>query len=605
MIVKFWNLIIFYKKIKQTCKQAIIEKHTNFIDKKWDYLFFDFQALIYSTYNLLSNDINYVIRLLFYIKYLLNTDISKLHSNDYPSTYKDVIVYFITKNENYFKKIFNKNYKKIIHGIYTYNKSIYDLALAVNYNNENIIIEILCENVINLVKKISDHHIKYNDTYTRTYIFFDGIPSKAKIKEQMVRRIYPEIIYYIKKDLKHTATALELDIDIKLLNDMPPSIGINKPIVIKLKQLLEEIYDSQKGKFNINELTNYGEAEHQLMLVLEQLKISNILLVSPDADLILLSIINYVKNIKIDILRISTNIIYEFDIRSYDFNINKSPFYYTFAYIFIDKILEEFNLNTKQAQLDIAYILLLLGDDFIPINPDLTINSLNDILRIYKNTNVQIIDMPNNSKNIITKGFNNAEKLKLATCNIYKLNYLNFIEFIYNLNLYKSNQQTKTFNEKFLQNEKINLGKLNKFYLYAFYKPKLQLFDKLYYLNKGIFINKHNKLELLISQKNKSEIISSSEAQIINYLEGCKFIFDLYITNNLKTYNWFYKYEVAPNLQEIYSFLKLKSVDEFDYIFDYVKKQDPTKFLSYSSYQIYIDLIKYKTKKKILINKCR
>ena len=133
----------FYKKIKQTCKQAIIEKHTNFIDKKWDYLFFDFQALIYSTYNLLSNDINYVIRLLFYIKYLLNTDISKLHSNDYPSTYKDVIVYFITKNENYFKKIFNKNYKKIIHGIYTYNKSIYDLALAVNYNNENIIIEIL------------------------------------------------------------------------------------------------------------------------------------------------------------------------------------------------------------------------------------------------------------------------------------------------------------------------------------------------------------------------------------------------------------------------------------------------------------------------------
>ena len=99
----------FYKKIKQTCKQAIIEKHTNFIDKKWDYLFFDFQALIYSTYNLLSNDINYVIRLLFYIKYLLNTDISKLHSNDYPSTYKDVIVYFITKNENYFKKIFNKN----------------------------------------------------------------------------------------------------------------------------------------------------------------------------------------------------------------------------------------------------------------------------------------------------------------------------------------------------------------------------------------------------------------------------------------------------------------------------------------------------------------
>ena len=250
-----------------------------------------------------------------------------------------------------------------------------------NYNNENIIIEILCENVINLVKKISDHHIKYNDTYTRTYIFFDGIPSKAKIKEQMVRRIYPEIIYYIKKDLKHTATALELDIDIKLLNDMPPSIGINKPIVIKLKQLLEEIYDSQKGKFNINELTNYGEAEHQLMLVLEQLKISNILLVSPDADLILLSIINYVKNIKIDILRISTNIIYEFDIRSYDFNINKSPFYYTFAYIFIDKILEEFNLNTKQAQLDIAYILLLLGDDFIPIKGEIQQETQKELLQ--------------------------------------------------------------------------------------------------------------------------------------------------------------------------------------------------------------------------------
>ena len=73
---------------------------------------------------------------------------------------------------------------------------------------------------------------------------------------------------------------------------------------------------------------------------------SDILLLSPDADLILLSIISYAKNIKIDILRINFYTNYDNDIRNYNIymekNINnyyelKLPFYYSYGYIFINK----------------------------------------------------------------------------------------------------------------------------------------------------------------------------------------------------------------------------------------------------------------------------
>ena len=85
---------LFYKKLKKVCNNSIIEDIKIYNDKKWDYLFFDFQSIIYSAYSLFSSEINYIIILLFYLRYLLYNDKIELFNNKYNNvSYKDVLNY--------------------------------------------------------------------------------------------------------------------------------------------------------------------------------------------------------------------------------------------------------------------------------------------------------------------------------------------------------------------------------------------------------------------------------------------------------------------------------------------------------------------------------
>ena len=94
-------------------------------------------------------------------------------------------------------------------------------------------------------------------------------------------------------------------------------------------------------------------------------------------------------------------------------------------------------------------------------------------------------------------------------------------------------------------------------------------------------------------------VIFLNDQQIINYLEGCKFIFDIYINNTLENYNWVYNYEVAPNLIDIYNFLKNKTSKELEELFDYTKNYRH-QYLTYKTYNKYINYLKFKNIKNIL-----
>lgn len=379
----------FYKKIKKKCPNAIIENNNKFINNKWDYIFVDFQSMIYSTYYLFSNEINYFYRLIYYINYTINNNI-KLNINI--EKCKLIIDYIMTKYEIYFINLYGNDYYDIKLKVGNFDVDIINkfiLNLDNNNNDENIIIDTLTEYVVSNLIELSDNHIETDNKYNNTYIFFDGIPSKSKIKEQIGRRIYPEILKYIKLNLLKNTSTIEFELNKILLNDNPPSIGIDKPIIHKINNKLKIINDPIKGKFNINKLDSYGEAEHQIMTYLNDYltlyKNTTILLISPDADLILLSIINNTKNLNIDILKLDVNVINIIDNYEYN-NIDViSPFYYKYNYIYIKEIIKCLELNTYQEQLDISYLLLLLGDDFLPIVPNLTIDSLDSIIKIYKN----------------------------------------------------------------------------------------------------------------------------------------------------------------------------------------------------------------------------
>jgi hypothetical protein len=203
----------------------------------------------------------------------------------------------------------------------------------------------------------------------------------------------------------------------------PISIGYNTPIVLKVRLLLSQINDKIKGRFNINDIDILGEAEHIMMSYItknnKKFFKKKILLQSPDADLILLSMISSVKNnVYIDIFR---------NDRTLSMNNNNISFRFiklTSSYIYIDTLQKNLKFNTKQRILDISYLLLLLGDDFIPIIPTLSVNNIKDIINMYDNlTKKQQCDK---NMRIIQEPFRivNYDNIK------YKLEYNNVISFI-------------------------------------------------------------------------------------------------------------------------------------------------------------------------------
>ena len=568
----------FYKKIKKDYPSSIVERYDYDIYKTYDFIIFDFLSLIYSVYNLFSLDINYYIRILFYLRYAYYSTSIDLYEKSV-SFYSPVLKKIICKYGNYYNNIYLVDTIHILKLIDNMTIDNLNYLLQPVFNNEDIIIDNLIILVLIHVKKIVKYHISASDKYLRTYIFFDGVPSKAKIKEQMIRRIYPDIIKNIKKNLFSHGLYSEVELEKKLLNDSPPSIGINKPIVIKIHSVLSRLSHSTKGKFNINMLSNYGEAEHQIMSYLssnlEYFSNKRILLVSPDADLILLSIIMRSNNIFIDIFKIDI----ENNIEKQGNNQLIANFIY--AYIYPYNIITNLNLINAQEELDVSFILLLLGDDFLPIVPNMNINSLKIIIDIYHKSNLQIVNL-----------------------NSRTLNYINFIVLLGKL---KDIYNHTNIDKGKLKRERENLYVAKKKLLYNLYSRnykskyniyKAYVFDRMFLLNKGVYvINK--SLQLLIYNTVESPYPSSKE-QIYNYLEGCNFIFDIYINNNLLNYNWCYMYEHSPSLSEIYEETKYLSHEELKNIFDYTKKAD-NMYLTADTYQQYIDYLKFLNIKELLI----
>ena len=333
---------------------------------KWDFLILDFQSLLYTYYNILTNEINFFIRYLFCLKY------NFIDMNKNNSDWIIILNYIIDTHEIYFNKIRSTDYfKKQL------NKNKFDDLLSFNFNDSELIINTLTNYIINHTKYLAKNHIIQKDKYSRTFIFFDGIPSMAKIKEQIGRRLYPDVIkeiinnYLNDNDIKNNLDINEKNIRNKLLSEFPPSIGLNSDLINNIRKKFNKIkYDKILGKFKINKI-NYGEAEHQIMTYISNnnkiFKNKKILIASPDADLIILAFINSINNINIDIYNEHQLLTFA---RDFNYKIIKnrviSPFIKEYYYINTLKIKKYFNLNNQQKVNDISFILLLLGDDFLP-----------------------------------------------------------------------------------------------------------------------------------------------------------------------------------------------------------------------------------------------
>jgi hypothetical protein len=636
----------FFSYLEKNCKTAITEILP--LDKvddwqtvknitKFDVILIDFQSVIYTILNKYSQ----IDLFMFYLKnnntidYITNQaeydnrDFTEDENRDFTEDEKTYIynqTYYLNSIMNTYPLIFEDYSDDLSETkLYEYIKNI-DLDRLQNILIKDVFkhtLEFICDYKHISDKEISDEHIETKidkllsepSLKENIKIYFDGIPSMSKIKEQLSRRIEKTINGHITYNLKKIIFGDESNIFDDFITNKSISIGHNTEIVKKLRQNFKE-----KG-ITCNDIEDtIDEAEHQIMNDIytnkEIWKDKNIVILSPDADLIILGLIQNAKyNLNIYIHKLET-----INVDHYNFEGNT----YIKEYYIDIKLLQKdrhFNINNtvinNQQLLDLCYILLLIGDDFLPAIPTLHINAFLYI----KNALDNIIKLNQNFK-IVEQCGNN-----------YVLNYYNFMRYIKELQkseitFYNDKDIIKinTFDLDFTKRDEGYSTFQKYLFNYIFYLENNQNVDYkskiekyLYFkkaFNNGIFLKKnseyteeglvhyYNKFSLLKGKHNFTEVkdkinIKDKDNNIIkNYLQGCNFIFDLYFNNKINNYQWYYKYHDGPILENILTYFKInKNIASDFYII-------PSKeyFKTSKAYQEYSELNKNNMLKDIINN---
>ena len=610
--------------------------------KKYDYLFLDYQSLCYSALSVFSGEINYFIRLSNYIKHKATTNAENVYTQN-----KYILEYILNKYSRYFTTIKSQNssFPMFLPELTGDNKYTLDSIvefmndiLGAHLKDQTIVWDELVNQVIDLTVLMAETHVDSTEKFSNTFIFFDGIPSLAKVKEQLGRRVFPEVISTIKSNLYKVPSDTEFmskTITSKLLSSSAP-IGVDTYIVNKLRSDLASIDDSTKGKFYINDVLRYGEAEHQLMKYLytnlDTFRTKKILLASPDADLILLGLINTTREISIDILR--TNGI---DDKHHKFypqdgrpeykklpvyrNENRdkthgilSPYKKTFDYIDCNCIKIMLALDTDQKVLDISYLLLLLGDDFIPIIPSLSVNDIPLIISTYDEL-------------ILTDSTNTIVQTSGGK---YFLTHDNLKKYIILLSS-KKGDEAQIYRD-LVRSQNFKRGKgfgnimksFNNYKSWLFLDPAHTIdfdkIEKIYYLDKGWFAGdtgdtgdtgrptrpRDSGRPLVVYKsliKDGSTDLPTYNPELVSaYLKGCQFVFDIYLNNEVRNYKWYFNFDEGPTLSNLVKYLTETSGD-ISLSFDYYSLESPeerAKYLNVETYKAFVEDNKKQIFKEII-----
>jgi hypothetical protein len=623
-IPKFFNYIKNnYNKTDEN--PALLECVTTYkyiVDKKYDYLFLDFQSLIYSSYNVFCSEFNYLLRLLTYCHIKAHQGINVLNNNIGSIKIHKVIMFLLNKHIEWIvlcsPSFSLKNTYFVASTKIKDIKSNTQKILSIDFKDQGKIIEHLTNLVVNLTKKLAETQIKTRESYGKTYIYFDGIPSIAKIKEQIGRRMFGDIIVNVKSNayditpeltnptLIPTTSLIKTigQIESLLMPTFPPSIGVRTDTVSMLRTKLAAINDPVKGRFVINSNDLYGEAEHQLMKFIylnkAQFQSKKILLASPDADLILLCLIASTENINMDLLRVTpfTENNFKFALsfgRGND--VTYSPFYNEITYINITNLKRNLGFTTKQKTLDLCFALLLLGDDFVPTIPTVSVNIVKNIISAYDAILL----------------LNSAFSLVSVLNNEYKINPINLLQLLKEIIQLKPNGTNieSTFEDEVIEkhNDSVKNGpknikktfeKLTNMYGYTegginvFAYSDFEKYKVAFYIENGHKIGTDGKLINLIPKRARTLPTPADKLndKITNYFQGCQFILDIYLNNILKNYKWYYRYNESPTIMEIVTFMTGKSDSELISLFDYTNggtaiTSNTLKYLNVESYGTY------------------
>lgn len=419
------------------------------------------------------------------------------------------------------------------------------------------------------------------------YIALDGVPSLAKMLEQKKRRYNG---FFYSKYKQEIINKFKLSENEKLFNKL--KISWSKMYISPGTHFMT-LFEKKLKDFNlgknviISTSQEEGEAEFKIFRYIKDNNIDDVVIYSPDADVILLSLLLNLNNIQI--LR-------------YNQQESSSPNNFVNEVIDVSKlyktILEYYDDNNIIE--DIVFIFTFFGNDFLPkiksYNAKLDIELIIELYKNYFNENKKYLI--ENSKNLNLENFKlflkELLKYEKMILNRNKLihDYINYMNLIYNINPNKYHylsledikEYIKNYNASRLRDQKIDFvpEELHEFILQDFtyikFNKKLQHIKIQDIKVLKLLNNTHSSNTFY--HKNKMFNLSDLEKEIYKldnllddyyakfnkpnlnhdmnlYLNGLFWVVNYYY-NDVTDNSWFYNYSYKYTIQEIYD-----GIDQF------------------------------------------
>lgn len=387
------------------------------------------------------------------------------------------------------------------------------------------------------------------------YIAVDGVPLYGKILEQKKRRYIGYIIElckqtlleFYKKELSKDPNVTEssdtniyynhynFELDIAKLRFSKSKISPATTFMTNMQEYIVSYLNSKKSKYivNLDPYTNFGEGEKKIVFKIHTIKDANSISVySPDADVILLMLIEIEKIKNIQIVR-------------YDQQLGHLDTINIFALKNIILDYMHYKNDNYGVIKDIVMLFTILGNDFLP-----KLEIINTSRHIKKILDVYIKVNYDGNRYIFSELDKNAKK--------YVINWTIFKHFLTLLNNFIKSDDTqgqgpKNKEWKLEPNQIINSNAIP-FYQHFFnidnitniYDPSINIHAD------GIYARAAQKSSLLqiqkaVFQKNNTLINKASR----KYIQGFIWLTEYYLNHNQDYKFFYYKYEVSPSIQQL------------------------------------------------------
>jgi len=479
------------------------------------------------------------------------------------------------------------DFNSIIH--YTSSKLLNEMNKK-EIETELINLDEIEDKIILEVKNYLDDLLSKVDTKL-VYIALDGVPTLAKMLEQKKRRFIGDLI-----DKLVSKYALPYNFNKSLIS---PGTKFMKKVITYLNN--EEFQNDTI----ISDTNDTGEGEFKILDYIRKNKIDDFVIYSPDADLIVLSMILWTENkeSEIKILRFDSNT----EVLNI-IHINSLINYF----VFYQEERIKMELDQIKYIRDLCLIFTIFGNDFLPKIEQISVNM--DLYLLFDLYLINLVDngyILNDELLIIPKSIHNyfsllnkySHLLERRNSMLYK--YQNF-NYAFTVNLYMDIQNNKTndyyifyldfidnfdfsnrygklqyylftneeikklldnfkfknnFNQNYIE-KKMHYQKMIPYEYKSTDKKHLIRMKDLSLRDRELYLinNKLDKYYHLFNPTNKISKRDDVKSMVNEYLKGLSWLVNYYY-KSLNDEFWFYKFHDSPSIKNLIDYFNNQSVN--------------------------------------------